>query len=71
MILIYGAVNSFVEVLPYLGYLMLYLCVVVFGGFLFYMDWDRAAYKSKLEKYIMTGFYILVSLFSLLTYIEY
>ena len=26
------------------------------------MDWERTAYKSKSEKYVMTGFYIFVFL---------
>lgn len=64
LILLYGAINSVVELIPLMVYLLFYLGGIVFGCFLLYKDFEVMNDKCKAEEYVVAGAYLTISLFS-------
>lgn len=63
IILAYGAINSVVELIPFMAYLLLYLGVIIFGFVLSGVDSEKTDSKSKEEGYLVVIVYLVISVF--------
>lgn len=62
IMLAYGAINSVVELIPFMAYLLLYLGVIIFGFVLFGMDGKNTDSKGK-EGYLAAIVYLVIAVF--------